>query len=94
VDKVLANELAKFRDLKGVEIVVDDDTKKFLSEVAFERSMNEGARGAPRAVNQYIVTPAIDILTDGEDSTGALATKLFATKVGVGDQRRVILNKE
>jgi hypothetical protein len=35
-----------------------------MADKAFVRSLDEGARGAPRAVNEFIVTPVIDILSE------------------------------
>lgn len=84
VDLVLTKEIAKFRDLKGVEISVDDNARPVLAKFAHKRSMEEGARGAPRAVNDFIVTPVIDILSDmkatGEKLEGK---KLNATSQGL-----------
>jgi ATP-dependent Clp protease ATP-binding subunit ClpA len=62
VDGVLERELAKFRDLKGIEIVVPEEVRGFLAEQARQRAREEGARGAPRAVNDHIVAKAIDEL--------------------------------
>jgi ATP-dependent Clp protease ATP-binding subunit ClpA len=64
VDSVLNKEIEKIRKLKGVVIEVTDDARQFMAGKAFERSLDEGARGAPRAVNEFIVTPVIDILAE------------------------------
>ncbi len=66
VDGVLERELDKFKKLKGITIEVPDDVRNVLARKAYDRSGDEGARGAPRAVNEFIVTPAIDKLTRGE----------------------------
>jgi ATP-dependent Clp protease ATP-binding subunit ClpC len=80
VEYNLEQEQAKFLKLKGVTIEVPDDVKQVMAERAFKRSMDEGARGAPRAVNECIVTPAIDLLA-GLDEEGPI--RLIATKRGV-----------
>ena len=71
VDGVLERELAKFRDLRDVEIIVPEDVRKFLAGKAHARAHNEGARGAPRAINDYIVTRAIDELTRSDSNVNA-----------------------
>ena len=60
VDGIVEGEVAKFEKIKGIGLTVADDVRQFLAEKAYERSVDEGARGAPRAVNEYIITPAID----------------------------------
>src|ERR1043165_107828 len=64
VDSVLDKEIKKIRKLKGVMIEVTDKARQFMADKAFVRSLDEGARGAPRAVNEFIVTPVIDILSE------------------------------
>ncbi|HYH67192.1 MAG TPA: AAA family ATPase [Urbifossiella sp.] len=84
VDGVLERELKKFVELKGVTIDVPDDVRDHLAEKAFERSMDEGARGAPRAVNECVVTPAIDKLTaDAPEGGAGVATDWEACMVGL-----------
>lgn len=84
VDMVLTKETAKFHDLKGVELTVDEYARPVLARFAHKRAMDEGARGAPRAVNDYIITPVIDKLSDmaaaGEEVEGK---KLNATSQGL-----------
>jgi ATP-dependent Clp protease ATP-binding subunit ClpA len=70
VERVLDDERSKFKRIKNVTLDVHPKVLAFLAEMAFERSRDEGARGAPRAVNQHIVTPAIDALTR-DDELGA-----------------------
>ncbi|MBI4602185.1 MAG: ATP-dependent Clp protease ATP-binding subunit [Planctomycetes bacterium] len=89
VDGVLERELEKFQKLKGVTIEVQEDVRTFLAERTFGRSLDEGARGAPRAINQFIVTPAIDLLCgDGVDGGLVGPSKLVASKK---DEETVVL---
>ena len=72
IDDVLARELAKF-EKQQVTIEITDSVRVCLAEKAYLRCTDEGARGAPRAVNEFIVTPAIDLLTSDateQDETG------------------------
>ncbi len=83
VDLVLDKEIAKLLDLKGITLEVDPAAKRDLAEFAHARSLDEGARGAPRAVNEMIITPAIDLLSDLVEQQGDLrGTKVIASKVG------------
>jgi ATP-dependent Clp protease ATP-binding subunit ClpA len=91
VDSVLAKELGKFQKLKQVAIEVSDRVREVLAQHAFERSTDEGARGAPRAVNQYIVTPAIDLLSDFEEQNKPMPSRLIAAVVGLS---KVVLEAE
>jgi ATP-dependent Clp protease ATP-binding subunit ClpC len=84
IDGVLKRELYKFKNLKGISISVPDEVREFLAQKAYERSMDEGARGAPRAVNDYIVTPAIDLLSAYDKDSGTPEpTELNASMKGV-----------
>jgi ATP-dependent Clp protease ATP-binding subunit ClpA len=94
VDRVLNKELVNFRELKRIEIDVPTEVRKFLAKVAHERSGNEGARGAPRAVNRYIVTPVIDHLTEQDFPSDHQPVKLFASTLGTGVLTRVVFNSE
>jgi ATP-dependent Clp protease ATP-binding subunit ClpC len=85
VDAVLAKETGKFKELKGVEIEVGEACRNLMAKSAHARSMDEGARGAPRVVNQWIVTPAIDILSDFQEKELPLPQKLVAVKMGAED---------
>ncbi|MCA9179142.1 MAG: ATP-dependent Clp protease ATP-binding subunit [Planctomycetales bacterium] len=87
VDLVLEGELKKFRDLKGIEIEVSEEARDVMAAKAYARSMDEGARGAPRAVNEAIVTPAIDLLTREEHELNP-PKQLIAS---VADRDQIIL---
>jgi len=73
VDGVLERELEKFLRLKDVSIVVPEEVRALLADRTYERTSDEGARGAPRAVNEFIVTPAIDRLSEGDDAEASRA---------------------
>jgi len=83
VDSVLERELDKFKK-RDIIIEVPDGVRAVLATKAYERSTEEGARGAPRAVNEWIVTPAIDKLSENEteDETGE-PKHLIASTVGL-----------
>ncbi len=83
VDNILRKELAKFAELKRVTIEVPDKVRDILAQSAFDRAMEEGARGAPRAVNEHIVSPAIDILSDCEERGEMLPPGLIASVLGI-----------
>lgn len=83
VDGVLDRELDKFLKLKNVTIEVPDDVRNVLARKAYERSSDEGARGAPRAVNECIVTPAIDKLAEGDEAAGDEPAHLIASVLGL-----------
>lgn len=82
VDQVLDREIAKFSRLKQVTIEVPNDVRQALAESAHRRSLEEGARGVPRAINDRIVTPAIDILAE-RDADAPAGVSLIATFVGI-----------
>jgi ATP-dependent Clp protease ATP-binding subunit ClpA len=83
VDGVLERELAKFRDLKGIRLDVPEEVRAFLARQAYERRHEEGARGAPRAVNDHIVTKAIDTLAELDDEGDpSRPTVLRASMIG------------
>jgi ATP-dependent Clp protease ATP-binding subunit ClpA len=85
VDGILKRELAKFAELKSVGIEVHDDVRALLAQFTFDRAIEEGARGAPRAVNQYIISPVIDLLSEYEEKDEGLPAELIATRVGMSD---------
>jgi ATP-dependent Clp protease ATP-binding subunit ClpA len=91
VDRALKGELQQFWTLKGVEIEVPNEVKNFLASLAYKRSIDEGARGVPRAINIHIITPVINILTDYQEQHGSLPKKVVACTVGTGDATRVEL---
>ncbi len=67
IDGVLKKELAVIKDLKGVTVDVPEEIRNVLAQFAFGKAMDEGARGAPRAVNQFIISPLIDLLSPFEE---------------------------
>ncbi len=84
VDLVMGREIKKIRELKNIEITVDDSARALLGKFAFKRSMEEGARGVPRTINEHVVTPLIDRVSDLEaDLTGNKQIKITATAVGL-----------
>jgi ATP-dependent Clp protease ATP-binding subunit ClpC len=91
VDSVLDREIGKFLKLKEVAIEVPDRVREVLAQYAFERSGNEGARGAPRAVNEYIVTRAIDKLSDYEEQNKPMPARLIASVEGL---TRIVLEEQ
>jgi ATP-dependent Clp protease ATP-binding subunit ClpC len=88
VDSNLKREIDKFESLKGVTIEVTEEARDLLAQKAFERSNNEGARGAPRAVNMDIVTPAIDLLSNCAEEGKPMPSHLIAEKIGM---RQIVL---
>lgn len=89
VDKVLNKELAQITNLKGVSFIIEEDVKQFLGQVALGRSMDEGARGIPRAINTHIITPIIRILTECKEEKGYLPDTLEAVATGTDTQTEV-----
>lgn len=77
VDAAIAREIKKFQDLKGVLLVVADPVRQWIAERAHLRSLDEGARGAPRLVNSSVVTPAIDLLSDYDEQGVPLPPSLI-----------------
>ena len=64
VDRLLHKELTKIRDVVNAEVLVPDDIRDVLAQSVFDRSMEEGARGASRTIDQVIVNPIVDLLSD------------------------------
>lgn len=91
VDGVIEKERRQIKTLKDVEIVVPEEVRQFLAGVAFHRSRDEGARGAPRAVNEHVITPAIDVVTDFEEKHGRLPKKVQTCTLGTGSETRVVV---
>jgi len=85
VDQVLDRELRKFRELKDIEISVDESARDLLAGWAHQRSAEEGARGVPRTVNERIVTPVIDLLSGVGASATAEMVRITATARGLTD---------
>jgi ATP-dependent Clp protease ATP-binding subunit ClpA len=88
IDLVLTAELAKFRDMKGVTIIVDEAVRNLLAQITFDRCMDEGARAAPRAINLHVVTPAIDLLSRDESRRDEPRTLRAA--LGDGDRIEIV----
>ncbi|MGE4088373.1 MAG: AAA family ATPase [Immundisolibacter sp.] len=83
VDQVLERELDKFRRLKEVHIDVHDDARERIARRAHARSLEEGARGVPRAINDEIVGPAIRLLVERHPDAGTVeGARLVATAFG------------
>ena len=84
IDRNLELELEKFSRLKNVTIEVTEEARCILARQAYERSSEEGARAAPRAINELIVTKAIDVLDIFEDESQELEPQhLIASAVGL-----------
>ena len=83
VDGDLDRELEKFRTLKNITIDVPSEVRDILAQKAYERSGEEGARGAPRAINDWIVTPAIDLLSGSESHDATEPKRLIASQFGI-----------
>jgi ATP-dependent Clp protease ATP-binding subunit ClpC len=90
VDGVLGREIEKFKRMKDISIVVADKVLDFLADKAYERANDEGARGAPRAVNEYIVTPMIDFISELEEERES-GTAIKVDVSLLGKPPRVIL---
>jgi len=85
VDKVLETELARLRDLKGIDIEVTEDARDVLAKKSHDRSDKEGARGVPRTINEDIISKVIDLLSDDEEGgpVRLIVDRLGLTDVGV-----------
>jgi ATP-dependent Clp protease ATP-binding subunit ClpA len=84
LDDVLDRELDSISKLKDIIVEVPDDVRDVLAQKVFDRSVDEGARGAPRAVNEFIITPLIDLMADiGETGDAAPPSRLIASVVGL-----------
>lgn len=98
VENLLRRDIDRIRANKGVDIQMSKEARRavldFLGREAFRRSTDEGARGGPRAVNQFIVTPVIDLWSEYEDEwrrTGALSIQVSTR--GKGDEETIVLEK-
>jgi ATP-dependent Clp protease ATP-binding subunit ClpC len=81
VDGVLKKELPQFED-RGVMIEIPEEVRDILAKFTFDTAMDQGARGVPRAVNTYIISPAIDILSPLQERGDPLPTRLVAVALG------------
>ena len=61
-------EKRKFVDLCGTRIEVQEDVLDWLAEQAYQ-AREEGARCIPRLANRFVVSPVIDLLTQGEETS-------------------------
>jgi ATP-dependent Clp protease ATP-binding subunit ClpC len=82
VDDVLERELDALRKHRGVSVEVGDEVRDLLADETYTRSLEEGARCAPRAVNDAIIAPAIDLLSDADERGEESPTRLIATRYG------------
>ncbi len=83
VDQVLQNDLPQFEE-KGVQIHIPDDVRDILAQCTYDTAMDQGARGAPRAVNKFIIGPAIAKLAPIAERGDTLPAKLTAVALGQG----------
>ena len=84
IENVLQKELTQINERLGVEISVPNNVKDFLAQIALEKSLDEGARAAPRAINTHITTPAINKITDyTEENNGQSPEKMEALLFGI-----------
>lgn len=81
VDGILKKDLLQFED-KGVVISVPDDVRDILAKFTFDAAMDQGARGAPRAINKYIISPAIDLLAPIAERGETLPSRVTAVTLG------------
>ena len=84
VDSVLDRELETIRKLKEIAVDVPDEVRELLSRKVHERSVDEGARAAPRTINECIITPMIDAVTERADEAVA-ATHLVTSIRGLSN---------
>jgi len=81
VEGVLKKDLPQFEE-KGVTIKITDEVLDILAKFTFDTAMDQGARGAPRAVNTFIVGPAIDLLAPMAEKGEPLPPRLIAVALG------------
>lgn len=83
VDQVLLSELKKFAE-REIHVEVDESARQVLARHTFSRSLEEGARGAPRVINELVITPVIDRIAEHEIEDGTYALdRLVATQHGI-----------
>lgn len=87
VDAVLDPELAQFRDENAVRVEVPADVRDFLANEVFARAMDEGARGAPRAVTKHVVSPVIERLVPFQEQGERMPRTLIAVLLGKAGHR-------
>ena len=83
VDQVLASELKKFTERKIV-IEVDESTGRCSPATPSPAVSRRARAGAPRTINELIITPAIDRLAEHELEDGTFGLRrLVATQQGI-----------
>lgn len=83
LDDVIATEEQRFVELKGVSFDIEEEARKRLAKKALLRTLSEGARGIPRTVNEEIISKAIDLVVDNEDS-GETVSAIEVSVKGMG----------
>jgi len=68
VKDIIAGEQKKLRDLKGIDLIVEEDAIEILTESTMVRSVAEGARCVPRTINDYVINHIIDKVLAGEEN--------------------------
>jgi ATP-dependent Clp protease ATP-binding subunit ClpC len=98
VENLLKRDIDRIRDNKGVDIRISKEARKavldLLGREAFRRSTDEGARGAPRVINRFVVTPVIDLWSEHEEEwrrTGVLNIQVSTR--GRGEEENIVLEK-
>lgn len=81
VDGVLSKELPQFEE-RGVTIEIPEEVRDILAKFTFDTAMDQGARGAPRAINTYIISPAIDLLSPFQERGDPLPPRIIAVALG------------
>ncbi|HVR06926.1 MAG TPA: AAA family ATPase [Thermoanaerobaculia bacterium] len=66
VERQVAAEVHRFREVCGTRVEVQDDVLGWLAEQA-AGARAEGARCVPRLANRFVVGPVIDLLTRDDD---------------------------
>lgn len=64
-------EIRQVQRIKGIELTVGEEARALLGRLVHKRSLAEGARSAPRIVNEAVVTPVIDLAIAHESFHGA-----------------------
>ncbi len=87
IDRVLKSELTQFTEDNSVEVVVPDEVRSFLAKIVFDSAMDEGARAAPRAVTEYVVSPVIEMLVPYQERGESYPSTVKAVMLGKDGQR-------
>lgn len=83
VDSVLKDEITQFIEILNINIDVPNEVRDTLALFAYERSIEEGARAAPRTINELIVSPAIDLISDYKEAHMKCPKQLVAVRLGL-----------